>query len=74
MNRIKKTSASIIDNKFLTFEVEQMMTKGLIDQNYKILIRENPHMNTEPPQIKLVSQMQVKTQVKKMQLLMKAYL
>ena len=38
MIRIKKTSATIMDNKPLTFEIEQMITKGLIDQNYKILI------------------------------------
>ena len=48
MNRIKKTSATIMDNKSLTFELEQMITKGLIDQNYKILIKENQQINTEP--------------------------
>ena len=48
MNRIKKTSATIMDNKSLEFELEQMITKGLIDQNYKILIRENQQINTEP--------------------------
>ena len=37
-----------MDNKFLTFELEQMITKALIDQNYKILIRENPQINIEP--------------------------
>ena len=36
-----------MDNKFLTFELEQMITKGLIDQNYQILIRENPQINIE---------------------------
>ena len=36
-----------MDNKPLTFELEQMITKGLIDQNYKILIRECPQINTE---------------------------
>ena len=35
-------------NKSLTLELEQMITKGLIDQNYKILIRENRQINTEP--------------------------
>ena len=48
MNRIKKASATVIDNKSLTLELEQMITKGLIDQNYKILIRENRQINTEP--------------------------
>ena len=36
MNRIKKTSAANMDNKSLTLELEQMITKGLIDQNYLI--------------------------------------
>ena len=40
MNRIKKTGATNMDNKSPTLELEQMITKGLIDQNYKILIRE----------------------------------
>ena len=48
MNIIKKTSTTIMDNKSLTFELEQMINKGLIDQNYKILIRENQQINTEP--------------------------
>ena len=48
MNRIKKTSATNMDNKSLTLELEQMKTKGLIDQNYKILIRENRQINREP--------------------------
>ena len=48
MNRIKKTSATIMNNKSLTLELEQMIAKGLIDQNYKILIRENGQINTEP--------------------------
>ena len=37
-----------MDNKSLTFELKQMITKGLIDQNYKILIRENSQIITEP--------------------------
>ena len=37
-----------MDNKSLTFELEQMITKILIDQNYKIMIRENSQINTEP--------------------------
>ena len=37
-----------MDNKSLTFELEQMIAKGLIDQNYKILIKENPQIYTEP--------------------------
>ena len=48
MNRIKKSSAAIMDNKYLTFELEQMITEDLIDPNCKILIRENQQINTEP--------------------------
>ena len=48
MNGIKKASATNMDNKSLTLELEQMITKGLLDQNYKILIRENRQINTEP--------------------------
>ena len=48
MNIINKTSATIMDNKSLIFELEQMIIKGLIDQNYKILIRESQQTNTEP--------------------------
>ena len=50
MNRINKSSVTIMDNKSLTFELEQMskLRKGLIDQNYKILIRESQRINTKP--------------------------
>ena len=48
MNRIKKTSATNMDNKSFTLELEKMITKGLIVQNCKILIRENQQINTEP--------------------------
>ena len=37
-----------MDNKSLTFDLEQMITNSLIDQNYKIAISENPQINTEP--------------------------
>ena len=37
-----------MDNKSLTFELEQMITKGLIDQNYKIISKKNPQINAEP--------------------------
>ena len=37
-----------MDNKSLIFEIEQIITKGLIDQSCKILIRENQQINTEP--------------------------
>ena len=37
-----------MDNKYLTFELEQMITEDLIDPNYRILIRGNQQINTEP--------------------------
>ena len=37
-----------MDNKSFTFELAQMVTEGLIDQNYKIVIMENPQTNAEP--------------------------
>ena len=42
-----------MDKKSLTFELEQMITKGVIDQNYQILITENQQINTEPPPDKI---------------------
>ena len=37
-----------MDNKSLTFELQQMIIKGLIDQNYQIFIKESKQINTEP--------------------------
>ena len=48
MNRINKTSPTIMYNKSVTFELEQMIIKGLIDQNYEILTRVSQKINTEP--------------------------
>ena len=36
-----------MDNKSLSFELEQMITEDSIDQNYKFLTRENPQISTE---------------------------
>ena len=51
-----------------------MITKGLIDQNYKIFIRENQQINTGASPDKISFNVKVETQIKKLQLLMKAYL
>lgn len=51
-----------------------MITKGLIDQNYKILVRESQQINIEQSTDKTSDTIVGKTQMKKMQLLMKAYL
>ena len=37
-----------MDNKSLIFEPEQMITKGLIDRNYNILIKQIQQINTDP--------------------------
>ena len=42
INRMKKSCATNMDNKSLTFQFEQMITESLIDQNYEILITGNP--------------------------------
>ena len=42
INRMKKSCATNMDNKSLTFQFEQMITESLIDQNYKILITGSP--------------------------------
>ena len=54
-----------MDNKSLTSELEQMITKGLIDHNYKILIREYQQKNTEPSPHKISFTCEVETQIKK---------
>ena len=51
-----------------------MITKGLIDQNYKILVRESPQINIEQSTDKISDTIVGKIQIKKKQLLMKAYL
>ena len=41
---ISKTSATNRDNETLKLEPDQMITKGLIDQSYKILDRDRLHL------------------------------
>ena len=40
LQRINKTSATNLNNETLKLELDQMIIKGLIDQNYKILDRD----------------------------------
>ena len=42
INRMKKSCATNMDSKSLTFQFEQMITESLIDQNYEILITGSP--------------------------------
>ena len=48
LQRINKTSATNLDNKTLKLELDQMIIKGLIDQNYKILHRDRLHLENVP--------------------------
>ena len=52
LQRINKTSATNLDNETLKLELDQMIIKGLIDQNYKILHRDRLHLEYVPPLIK----------------------
>ena len=45
LQRINKTSATNLDNETLKLELDQMIIKGLIDQNYKILDRDRLHLD-----------------------------
>ena len=48
LQRINKISARNFDTEALTSEVEKMIFKGLIDQNYRILNKEILQTNIEP--------------------------
>ena len=48
LQRINKTSNTNLDNETLKLELDQMITKGLIDQNYKILDRDRLHLDKVP--------------------------
>ena len=41
---LTKTSATNLDNEILKLELDQIIIKGLIDQNYKILDRDRSHL------------------------------
>ena len=45
LQRINKTSATNLDKETLKLELDQMIIKGLIDQNYKILDRDILHLD-----------------------------
>ena len=45
LQRINKTNATNLDNETLKLELDQMIIKGLIDQNYKILDRDRLHLD-----------------------------
>ena len=45
LQKINKTSSNDLDNETLKLELDQMIIKGLIDQNYKILGRDRLHLD-----------------------------
>ena len=47
LQRINKTSATNLDTEALTSELEKMIFKGLIDQNYRVLNKEISQTNIE---------------------------
>ena len=54
LQRINKTSVTNLHNKTLKLELDQMIIKGLISQNYKILDRDRLHLDNYIPLIKLI--------------------
>ena len=48
LQRINKISATNLDTEALTSELEKMIFKGLIDQNYRVLNKEISQTNIEP--------------------------
>ena len=48
LQRINKISATNLDTEALRSELEKMIFKGLIDQNYRILNKELSQTNVEP--------------------------
>ena len=53
LQRINKTSATNLDTEALTSELEKMIFKGLIDQNYRVLNKEISQTNIEPSHAKV---------------------
>ena len=48
LQRINKISATNLDNEALRSELEKMIFKGLIDQNYRVLNKEISQTNIDP--------------------------
>ena len=48
LQRIKKASATNLENETLKLEQDQMIIKGLIDQSYRILHRDRLHLENVP--------------------------
>ena len=48
LQRINKISAPNLDTEALRSELEKMIFKGLIDQNYRVLNKENSQTNIDP--------------------------
>ena len=48
-HEIKISSATSLDKGTLQVEIDQMIIKGLIDENYKLLNKDILHLTEEPP-------------------------
>ena len=49
LHEIKRSSATNLDKDALQVEIDQMIIKGLIDENYKVLNKDILHLTEEPP-------------------------
>ena len=49
LHEIKRSSATNLDKDTLQVEIDQMIIKGLIDENYKVLNKDILHLTEEPP-------------------------
>ena len=49
LHEIKRSNATNLDKDTLQVEIDQMIIKGLIDENYKVLNKDILHLTEEPP-------------------------
>ena len=61
VNKSLRESANKIklNNKTLKLELDQLIIKGVIDQSYKILLRERLHFENAPSSEQLISQRKI---------------
>ena len=49
LHEIKRSSATNLDKDTLQVEIDQMIIKGLIDENYKVTNKDILNLTEEPP-------------------------
>ena len=49
LHEIKRSGATNLDKDTLQVEIDQMIIKGLIDENYKVFNKDILHLTEEPP-------------------------